>query len=1049
MCDPIRRAKHFKLALVGVALAHANVSLPSSAAEPPSNWATDTATVHLSEAVPASAKADSTAVSQEGPQPSAPDNAAPDSQPLEVVVTGSRIHTTDTTSPAPVTVVGASTVEDRGFTQVGEALNELPSITPSFPRNTGIGYAIVPQDAPNLFDLGAGRTLSLVNGRRMVTTSPGLDDPSVDTNVIPVGLLDHIDVVEAGGAAVYGSGAIAGVVNYVLKKNFQGAVIDSQYGISTYGDYPTWNERGTFGTNFNDGRGNIALDVEYSRSGSLSYTARAQSALVPYPGTNPANKTNSDGIPSTVYFTNTSTWTSSYNGLFWGDTGTGVSSLLKVNGSPVQFNTAGTSLVPYNPGNVVFSNLAQGGDGVPYNSKSSLYPAIERYVANVIGHYDITDNVTVSTELLFADVRSDDPLARLRTVQYDNTGSAAGGTFSFAIYKDNAYLTPAEVAELSAASPAFAAGGPLYLGKFADNLLYNTDVTTDTKTYRALVALDGNFNAIKRKFDWSFSFSDARVNTEYQGWNVDQPRLRNAADAVLNSAGQIVCRINQVAVTDPNCVPIDLFGRNNISAAARAYVDVQSGRNQYDVYTPFTNTQADLLASLGGDLVHVPAGQAKFNVTYEHRNESAETTPLEADELGLVGAQTPLPAVSGSYDTNEIAAELLLPVLGPDFTIPLVKRLELNGSYRLVDNSLAGHEAVWGSGLRWEAPGGFTFRSSLSRNFRAPTLDELLAPSTVSAAGATNPCSNVSIVSGSNPAARYANCLALFEGNPAFGATATNPAGSSAAARLAGFYDYANAFNRVLVTTGGNPDLQNEISHTLTYGMIYQPDYIRGLSISVDRIQLDLREALSSFTATSFLATCFDSTVQPAGICSTFTYNPDGTLATARSTTFNAGYLSYRGETYNASYRFEVASLMSHGKGDLGFLTVVFDATHNALLETSVTGLDLTRLDGTTQMPSWVFHPQIHYEIGKFQANYSLIYLPAEPINYTDNVENASVLPVAGNLRQNIEFAYEIGPVQLRFGINNFTNQAPSFPYSAGYGDIIGRDFFLAVKAKL
>jgi iron complex outermembrane recepter protein len=389
---------------------------------------------------------------------------------------------------------------------------------------------------------------------------------------------------------------------------------------------------------------------------------------------------------------------------------------------------------------------------------------------------------------------------------------------------------------------------------------------------------------------------------------------------------------------------------------------------------------------------------------------------------------------------------LLIPLLGEDFKLPLVQKLEVNGSYRLVDDSLAGKESVWGAGLRWDVFNGLTLRSSLSRNFRAPTINELIQPATLSAAVVVNPCSNTAIVSGSNPAARSANCLALFQANPGFGAIAGNP-NATAAERLAAFYDYGSAFPRVLVTTGGNPDLKNEISHTWTYGFVFQPRFIPGLTITADRVQLNLRNALSQFTAAQFLSTCFDSTTQPTDICNTVTYNSDGTLATAEATTFNAGYLKYRGEIYDVNYRFGLSSLFG-GKHDMGTITLSLQATHNALRVTSVTGLDLTRLDDTTQLPSWVFHPEVHYSLGALRVNYSMFYLPAEKINYTDNVENASVLPVAANVRHNISMEYTVHQLAFRFGVNNFTDEAPSYPYSANYGDIIGRQFFFGIRAK-
>jgi iron complex outermembrane receptor protein len=227
-------------------------------------------------AAPVSAQAivpaEATSQVAQAAEPAEPDvgAAAEQAPPKDIVITGSRIRGSDTTTPAPVSIINPQVLEDRGFTQIGQALNELPSITPSFARNTGIGNPVASvQNYPNLFNLGAGRTLSLLNGRRMVTTAAGLDDAAVDTNIIPTGLIERVDIVQAGGAAVYGSGAMAGVINYVLKKNFQGVVIDAQSSISSRGDYPVYSLRGTFGTNFAEGRGNIALNLEYAKSDGL------------------------------------------------------------------------------------------------------------------------------------------------------------------------------------------------------------------------------------------------------------------------------------------------------------------------------------------------------------------------------------------------------------------------------------------------------------------------------------------------------------------------------------------------------------------------------------------------------------------------------------------------------------------------------------------------------------------------------------------------------------------------------------------------------------
>src|SRR5215472_810622 len=193
----------------------------------------------------------------------------------EIVVTGSRIKRAETETAAPVTMVDSQTITAKGFTAAGQVLNDLTSNVPQVPEAAGSGSAAGNgQTFPNLFGLGAGRTLTLVNGRRMVTTSStgagsGLGDRIVDTNVIPIGLVKRVDVVQAGGAAVYGSDAISGVVNYILQDRFEGVELDAQYGQSTYGDYNTPFYRATFGRNFDGNRGNIAADIEWSKTDPL------------------------------------------------------------------------------------------------------------------------------------------------------------------------------------------------------------------------------------------------------------------------------------------------------------------------------------------------------------------------------------------------------------------------------------------------------------------------------------------------------------------------------------------------------------------------------------------------------------------------------------------------------------------------------------------------------------------------------------------------------------------------------------------------------------
>ena len=228
----------------------------------------------------------------------------------EIVVTGSRIRRPDPATPAPVVVVNQQALIDRGFVQVGQALNEATSIGRSLPIRPSDGSSNTSgggEQVPSLFGLGAGRTLTLVNGRRFVSTASGFgvpgalsgstNDSVVDTNVIPTGLLNRVEIVQGAGAAVYGSDAMGGVINYILRDDFEGLEIDGQYGRSSEDDYPVENARVTWGVNFAE-RGNVALNVEWSRTDSLLTEDRPRSALGRVTSANPADTGPNDGRPS-------------------------------------------------------------------------------------------------------------------------------------------------------------------------------------------------------------------------------------------------------------------------------------------------------------------------------------------------------------------------------------------------------------------------------------------------------------------------------------------------------------------------------------------------------------------------------------------------------------------------------------------------------------------------------------------------------------------------------------------------------------------------------
>ncbi|HEX7784443.1 MAG TPA: TonB-dependent receptor [Sphingobium sp.] len=970
----------------------------------------------------------------------------------DIIVTGSRISRPGIDTPAPVQALDKQLFSDRGYIDAASALNQLSSNVPSLNQSAGAAAESGDgQQFPNLFGLGAERTLTLINGRRVVATRAGLNGSMVDSNIIPIGLLERVEVAQAGAAAVYGSDAISGVVNYVLKQNFQGIELDGQSGISSRGDYPTYSLRGTIGTNFADGRGNIAFNVDWAKTAALQYSDRPFTNISRLEfGANPADNGLSDGVPSIQEILDTRFFVFNANGVVFDIPAPLPMFMTQVGGSSVQFAPNG-SLIPFNTGAIVDIPFASGGDGTRVIELSTLRSGVERLTGNVVAHYDLTPDIRASAEFAYARTKSVEVVqGRSQTVL--NQGALTG---SIVFTRDNAFLSPTVISQLSDASPTFAAGGPLFLSKtFYDDfdLVDDPRQYTTTEVYRGVLGLNGKFDIGNRSFDWSVSGSYGRVEGGTVRQQVVNARYENAIDAVFNGSGAIVCAINADASTsndDPACAPINPFGRGNVSQAARNYVTQKGGSN-------FVNEQTDLLATLGGSLVRLPGGDAKFNIAYEHRHERSSFDPLPGNRLGLFGgAPVPALAASGRYSTNELSGELLLPLVGEGFTLPLMQRLDLSGAYRYVDNSIAGKENIWSLGANWAVVDDLSLRISKSRNFRAPTLTQITQPATSNLAAIdVDPCDADNIDGGPNPNIRRASCLALFQANPAYGTGGLgSPAvGASADARLAAFQDPSENFSRALVRTGGNPELRNEISNTLTYGIVLQPRFIPGLTVTADRIEIDLKDGLSAFTTADFAAACYDNSNAPEGVCGAFArsavgdgVNPAGTIIAGTTTTFNAGLIKFRGEVYNLDYRFSLDSLF--GGSGLGKVAISIDATHTSLLKTSVTGATFTRSDDTALQPEWRGNFNVAYSNGPVRLTYQLNYLSSARAAPNATIETTPNPFLKSNMTHDISAQIESSRVTFRVGVSNLTDKAPSYP-DPSFGDIIGRYFFAGAKVK-
>jgi iron complex outermembrane receptor protein len=253
--------------------------------------------------------------------------------------------------------------------------------------------------------------------------------------------------------------------------------------------------------------------------------------------------------------------------------------------------------------------------------------------------------------------------------------------------------------------------------------------------------------------------------------------------------------------------------------------------------------------------------------------------------------------------------------------------------------------------------------------------------------------------------------------------------------------DPAVNFATAAITSGGDQGLTNELSHTTTFGLVLQPEFLPGFTFVADRIQINLKNAITAFSPANYVDACFDVSPQPKAICSTFTRDANGDIVTATSSFLNAGYQTYRGETYNINYHFQAATW--------GRVELNLETTHNDVNDLSVTGSDLTRTAGTALDPRWVSRFDASWNYRLLRLTYSLFYLPRALSAPGANSANTQYPYYASNAQHSLSAQYQVTPkVTVRAGIINLTNEEPSFP-TINYGDILGRRFFVGVNAHL
>jgi outer membrane receptor protein involved in Fe transport len=815
--------------------------------------------------------------------------ARADSQAVEtVVVTGSRIPQVGVYSSSPVTAVTNQEIKYEGTTNVETLLNNLPSAFAdfgSFESNGSPGTATV-----NLRNLGSSRTLVLIDGKRLMPGDPSL--PSPDLNQIPAALVDHVEVVTGGASAVYGSDAIAGVVNFIMRKDFEGVEFDGQWtgyqhdndngferaivaagfnGV-TPGSIPeapksvfdgdTVDLNGVMGVNSPDGKGNITMYGGYRHINPVLESTRDFSAC----GT-------ASTFGGSFVCAGSSTAARIENGNIAG-------------GRFLSENVDGSGNLIVGPSYTVDPTTGllrsfTGADRFNFAPLNYLQRPDQRYTMGAMGHYEFNKAVDVYSSIMFMDDHT--------VAQIAPSGSFFGTLSS--VNCDNPDLTAQEVATwCSAAAGSDGINTRLNIGR-RDIEGGNRQDDLRHTSYRMVVGVKGDLGG-----GWAYDAFAQYGDTVYQEEYLNDMSISRIHEALrVNPDGN--CQAAD-AGTDPSCVPWNIFQPNGVTKAAIKFLAVpgmKEGSTQEWV------AGASLTGDLGQWGIQSPWAKSPVAIAVgtEYRQEELNLRVDNEFATGdLAGQGGPTKSNNGGYNLEEGYTEVRIPIAQD---MPFFEDLSVNGGYRYSSYDISGVVESYKYGAEWQPIDDFRVRASYQRAVRAPNAVEFFTPQGLGLWAGNDPCA------GSAPALTAAQCA------------------------LTGV-DPVKQYGKVLQCSAsqcnglftGNLGLQPEVSDTREYGIVLTPTFLSGFTATIDYFDITLQKQIGVIPQAEILDNC--ALGLSAFYCSLIHRAADGSIfgtgATAGyidSANRNLGRLNTKGVDVEANYTSHLEDWGMGANGSLSF----------------------------------------------------------------------------------------------------------------------------------
>ncbi|UAK26513.1 TonB-dependent receptor [Sphingomonas nostoxanthinifaciens] len=616
----------------------------------------------------------------------------------DIVVTGTRIVRDGYAAPTPVTVLGAAEIAAQAPANISDFVNQLPSIAGSGTAATSSGSlsnGIAGINSISLRGLGAGRTLVLLDGQRSVASSVG---GVVDINTFPQDLVERVEVVTGGASAQYGSDAVGGVVNFILKKNFKGFELHADQGITTYGDGRNYRFSGSAGFSALDDRLHILLNADYFRQTGVDTIDRSYNNLDYFQINNPAY-TATNGLPQRLVGSGFGVGTYTAGGLITSGPLLGTYFLGNGQTAKLNFGTFNSTSSPWMIGGDYRTTMAG------HVSTNSLLPHEERIGVFDRTSFDITPDIQVYGQFSWN---------RYQGQSFYQQTPSTGVT----IQPDNAYLRtyyPQIAAQVTS---------PFTIGTSNDGFPVPGS-NNSREVFRYVAGANVNYSLFGKAWKWNAYYQLGVTKAHEELTNTWQTqRMALAQDAVVGPGGSIVCRST---LTDPTngCVPIDRLGlHGGPSAAALAYI-YGSGQPYRD------ETIKENVASIStsGEVFNLPGGPAAIAFGGEWRKEQIKGyVPQQYQPIRNANGTTTSVWLYGNYLPNNGGYNVKEGFVEVD--LPVLRGVNVNAAGRYTDYSTSGTVQTWKAGGTYTPTPDIKLRGTYSHDIRAPNLQELFASGT-------------------------------------------------------------------------------------------------------------------------------------------------------------------------------------------------------------------------------------------------------------------------------------------------------------------------------